>query len=75
MVNEAETSLSSLSYLEKKAVKQVIPIKGYEHYDRLDTGNYVNVSQGLEENRQYCCTHEVGFYFVFSCCMSQAHKV
>ena len=45
MVNEAETSLSSLSYVEKKAVKQVIPIKGYEHYDRLDTGNYVNVSQ------------------------------
>lgn len=48
MVNKAETSLSSLSYLKKKkAVKQVIPIKGDEHYDRLDIGNYVKVSHNM----------------------------
>lgn len=30
---------------ERKAVKQVTPTKGDEHYDRLDTGNYVNISE------------------------------
>lgn len=33
--------LSSLSYQEKEAVKQVILVKEGEHYFRLGTGNYV----------------------------------